>query len=286
MTQEKSLQQRYGKDVETIKQRHLANVILLLPNNQLFKYPQPHGVYVRLESEIIPAESRWIPQRVAEGECTIATKLILLTQPTKVFIGQRDVVRAMMIIRIVDDLLLLGGNVLQVVLIPTLRDEDNLAYNSRIPSVLAKCPPSAQGIALSLYETLNEIVKQYLKDEFRSSLLLKVAKDYFSSKRGDPRESRLDYLRIAHPYDFQDISSIDPSIGAICAISVSFPIIDGGGGGEMITLTDNIILAPRIPSNESGIWGMIRSGLGVNGFHDDDDGDGDDGNNLDQNAQA
>lgn len=269
LTQEKSLQQRYGADVQTIKDGNLANVVLLIPNNQLFKYSAPNGVYVRLESETIPCESSWIPKRVAEGECTIATKLILLTQPTKVFIGQRDLIRAMMIVRIVDDLHLLGGNVLQVVLVPTMRDEENLAYNSRLSLIISNCGSSSLRVALSLYDTLNTIVKAYLQDEFKSPILLKSAMEYFSSTNSTNGEYRLDYLRIAHPYDFQDISSIDPSIGAICAISVSFPFrgnVSGDGGDtEMITLTDNIILAARIPSNESGIWGFIRSGLGVNG---------------------
>lgn len=232
---------RINEDIEILESSKVVDLLLIPKVEQTFKFSPTHGAIVRLDSDFLPRP--YTDLEVASGECTVMAKMINLIQPTHVIIGQRDLVRARMIQRLLDDLLY----DVDVITVPTVRTPEGVAYDARL---LLLSPLELVAIE-AIYRALRVIVAAYLDDCFD-------AKDLsLRGRKTLETESclHINHVRIAHPYGFQDISGlVDPAIGAIAVISVHL-----GEGDRSITLADNVILAPRIPAHEQSLWGLVKS---------------------------
>lgn len=108
-------------------------------------YPPGYATYVEVEglTEVLCGASR--PGHF-RGVATIVTKLFNIVQPDKAFFGLKDYQQAMVIKRMVQDL-----NIpVDIVTVPTVREEDGLALSSRNKYLT----PEERQQALSLYRAL------------------------------------------------------------------------------------------------------------------------------------
>ena len=223
------------QDLEVL--RDYADAVITLGGEEVCRYGLEHGAKVHLESDLIPRQYSDLP--VEQGECTMLCKMLNIVRPTHLFIGQRSLVRARMLQRLLEDLLYS----VEVIAIPTIRDEYNVAYDARLSLLSA----SELVAARIIYKALNVMVTSYLNDNFDAANLVERGRQ---SLQTEPAIN-INFVRIAHPFGFHDISLIDPAIGAVAAVSVT---ISG-----RITLHDNVILAKQIPAHEQTLWGLVKS---------------------------
>jgi pantoate--beta-alanine ligase len=223
------------QDLETL--RDYADAVITLSGEEVCRYGLEHGAKVHLESDLIPRQYSDLP--VEQGECTMLCKMLNIVQPTHLFIGQRSLVRARMLQRLLEDLLYS----VEVVAIPTIRDEYNIAYDARL-SLLSAGELVAVRI---IYKALNVMVTSYLNGNFDAANLIERGRQ---SLQTEPAID-INFVRIAHPFGFHDIGLIDPAIGAVAAVNVTI--------AGRITLHDNVILAKQIPAHEQTLWGLVKS---------------------------
>ncbi|KAN0019733.1 hypothetical protein ACTFIU_002955 [Dictyostelium citrinum] len=119
----------YPSDIENDSNllRNVETDILFLPTPDIM-YPKENGysTYVTVESmdQVLEGKSR--PGHF-RGVATIVTKLLLITTPTNIYIGQKDAMQCICIKRLVEDL-----NIdTNVIICNTIREENGLAKSSR-----------------------------------------------------------------------------------------------------------------------------------------------------------
>lgn len=216
----------------------LFDAVLLAKPHELFKYGPEHGARVRLESEILPVA--YVNVGVLEGEATTLVKLVNIVRPTRLYLGDRDVIKTTILRRIIDDLHL----PIAVLTLPTVRQENGVAWDSR----LSLLPPSTVDSLEVVYCALRLMVAAYLADEFDTAKLVQIARN---ALEGRP-ELQIDFVRVAHPFGFQDIVRVEPAVGAVAIISVCI---------QNTVHQDNVILAPTVPQDEQTLWGLMRSAV-------------------------
>ncbi|KAN0024367.1 hypothetical protein ACTFIV_008773 [Dictyostelium citrinum] len=119
----------YPSDIENDSNllRSVETDFLFLPTPDIM-YPKENGysTYVTVESmdQVLEGKSR--PGHF-RGVATIVTKLLLITTPTNIYIGQKDAMQCICIKRLVEDL-----NIdTNVIICNTVREENGLAKSSR-----------------------------------------------------------------------------------------------------------------------------------------------------------
>ncbi len=224
------------EDIERVRQSQLASVIFVIDAAELCPFGPVLGAKVSLESPLLTAP--YCDLAVAQGECTILVKTLNVIRPHRLYVGERDIMRCRMFVRVISDLHL----AIDVVSLPTIRDGDGVAYNGRLSGLPALSVARVQ----TIYSALQAVIAAYLKDVFTVQSLVECG---LCVLRGNASLA-INYLRIGHPYGLHDISVVDPDIGAIVFVSVSL---------EKTCLTDNVILAPMTPSRERTLWGLFRA---------------------------
>lgn len=138
--------ERYPRDLE--RDLRLAREVgvdaVFAPEVQEM-YPPGYATYVEVEglTEVLCGASR--PGHF-RGVATVVTKLFNIVQPDEAFFGLKDYQQAMVIKRMVKDL-----NIpVEIVTVPTVREEDGLALSSRNKYLT----PEERRQALSLYRAL------------------------------------------------------------------------------------------------------------------------------------
>ncbi len=117
----------YPRDVDNdvAKLRDLGVDTLFLPDSNLM-YPAGYSTYVQVEGVTDRLCGLARPGHF-RGVATVVAKLLNLTSPSRAYFGQKDFQQTVVIRRMVKDL---GMNV-EIVVCPTLREEDGLAMSSR-----------------------------------------------------------------------------------------------------------------------------------------------------------
>ena len=173
----RSLIQAARGDCDVVIVSIFVNPTQFCPGEDLGSYPRPleadlaacreegaDGVFVPEASEIYPAGSATTVTvgRLTEGLCgayrpehfpgvtTVVAKLFNLVQPDRAYFGQKDGQQAVVIRRMVRDLLW----PIEIVVCPTVREPDGLALSSRN----AYLEPAERVQAASLYAALREAV--------------------------------------------------------------------------------------------------------------------------------
>jgi pantoate--beta-alanine ligase len=224
-----------AEDLERLQECGLVNVVLLPTVEELFKHGSQHGARVYLQSDIVPFD--YVNTDILEGECTMLAKLINLVAPTRVYLGQKDLVRARVLQRMIDDMLY----PIDVITIPTVRADDGAAFDAR----LLRLSSSQREAVAAVYRALRTMISAYLGDIFQAEVLVEQGRATLAAVG-----LKVNWVRVAHPFGFQDLHEIDPAVGAVAFISITI-------GG--VTHTDNAILAPLIPAHEQTLWSLVRS---------------------------
>jgi pantoate--beta-alanine ligase len=179
--------QRYPRDVEGDRKKcDSAGVDVLFMPSSADMYPRNAVVYVTVEgiSDILEGAIR--PGHF-RGVATVVAKLLHIVKPHKVFFGQKDFQKCVVIKRMAK-----GLNMdIDIVVCPTVREHDGLAMSSRNTYLDADERRTAASLfrALTAGETLvksGEWDPAKLKDKIRSVLV-------------EQKGMEIDYIEIADP---------------------------------------------------------------------------------------
>jgi pantoate--beta-alanine ligase len=184
------------------------------------------------------------------GVTTVVTKLLCMTMPDTLYLGQKDAQQVVVIRRLVADLNL----PVQIEALPTVREHDGLALSSRN----ALLDPAARSRALALHAALCAAAELAATGERSSAALLDAANAALAAA-----EVRADYVALVDPGTLEPFTRLDrPALLAVAA--------HVGG----VRLIDNVTLEPvrggkddkRGTSNENrGARGEHRGRRNVNG---------------------
>jgi pantoate--beta-alanine ligase len=162
------------------------------------------------------------------GVTTVVTKLLCMTMPDTLYLGQKDAQQVVVLRRLVADLNL----PVQIEALATVRESDGLARSSRN----ALLDPAARTQALALYGALRAAAAQAEAGERSAQALLDAAHDALAAAA-----VRLDYVALVDPDTLESLSELDrPALLAIAA--------QVGG----VRLIDNVTLEPALQPSGKG----------------------------------
>jgi len=164
--------------------------VVFYPSNEIM-YPEDHKTYVVTEDLAgrLCGASRPIHFK---GVTTIVTKLFNIVEPDVAVFGQKDAQQALIIKRMVRDL----NFDVEILISPTVREEDGLAMSSRNKYMTH----GQRRQAPVLYQSL-----QMAKDEFvKGDLSPELIKNNIIDNIKTASEAKIDYVQIVNTEDFTE----------------------------------------------------------------------------------
>ncbi|MEW6375562.1 MAG: pantoate--beta-alanine ligase [Thermodesulfobacteriota bacterium] len=196
----------YPRDFE--RDRKMAEEVgvdILFAPEAIEMYPPNHQTIVRVEkvTQNLCGKSR--PTHF-QGVTTVVMMLFEIVMPHVAIFGEKDYQQLVTIQRMVRDFHMS----VEVLGMPTVREEDGLAMSSRNTYLL----PEERKAALSLYRSLQEAKGLLQKGERKADRILHEVKGIL---RSEPLV-RIDYVQICDAYTLQDVDIIDGDV--IVALAV------------------------------------------------------------------
>jgi len=144
-----------------------------------------------------------------DGVCTVVAKLLNIVAPDKVLFGAKDYQQAAVIRRMVKDL-----NIpVEVLVCPTVREEDGLAISSRN----AYLEPSQRKQAKALSESL-QLARQLIADASPAPAdVIEAMREYIAETAPD---GEVDYIELVHPAELTPVEATDGPV--LAAVAVKF----------------------------------------------------------------
>ncbi len=172
------------------------------------------------------------------GVTTVVTKLLCMTSPDVLYLGQKDAQQVVVIRRLVADLNL----PVEIEAVATARESDGVARSSR--NVLLT--PAARAQARGLYAALSTAERLAGTGERGAERLLSAARAAL-----EPYELRLDYLELVDTDTLEPVAQLDrPALLAVAAR------VDGP---PTVRLIDNVTLAPVAAGVPHDTKGPVRT---------------------------
>jgi len=232
--------------------RYLGRISAVFAPTTKAMYPTLPGkgtfVTVPALASILEGASRPIFFR---GVATVCVKLFNIVTPDKVYFGQKDIQQTVVIRQMVKDLCIPT----EVVIGPTIREDDGLAMSSRNVYLGQRRRPKAT----LLVRALRMAEEQYMSGkQTRDDILgptLKLLESLAEEQEKLPAEQRVrfevDYISLADVESLQEVKVVVKAIGAILSGAIKMLPIenpqDGVVDGETsVRLIDNIILKPKM----------------------------------------
>jgi pantoate--beta-alanine ligase len=181
-------------------------------------YPKGYETFVDTEQCTRKLEGAARPG-FFRGVTTVVAKLFNVFQPHRTYFGQKDAQQAIVIKRMTEDL---NFNI-EVVVCPTVREEDGLAMSSRN----TKLSPGARKKATCLYRALCAAKDLFEQGERDAGKLRSIMEQTIESED----MARLDYVSAAHPDTLEELKIIEDR--ALLSLAVFL---------EEVRLIDNMIL--------------------------------------------
>lgn len=213
--------------------------------DQVGAFVQVQGLQDKMEGSSRPTFFR--------GVATVCTKLFHIVEPNLAYFGQKDIQQAVILRRLVSDLLFKYPPSAQAIrVINTTRDEeDGLALSSRNAYLTKKC----RNHAAVLYKALtsakivwDDAMKENnaIKSELIQATLLAAnhtAQEAIEAARKDNVSIEVLYISLNDPITLQDLSlnsdSTNKNRGAILSAAA---LIKQGKDGRVTRLIDNFLL--------------------------------------------
>lgn len=188
------------------------------------------------------------------GVATVCTKLFNIIAPRRVYLGQKDVQQTVVLRRMVRDLMM----PIDIVVCPTVRDEDGLALSSRNVYL----GPRRRRLAVAaLTSALRAASEAYEAGAGTREGILGPAHGVVSSVKekqaalaaDESSDFVVQYLSLADPDTLDEVEVVDGDRGAVLSGAMILPRLRrvakgedvGYAGGPSVRLIDNIILKPR-----------------------------------------
>lgn len=181
-------------------------------------YPAGFNSWVRVDNLTQRLEGASRPGHF-QGVTTVVNKLFNIVRPTRAYFGQKDAQQAIVIKKMVTDL----SMDLEVVVLPTVREEDGLAMSSRNTYL----NPEERRSAPILFKALT-LARERCKQGERNAD--RIREEMISLITGNPL-ARIDYVSIADPNTLEELSVLNGP--ALASLAVRF---------GKTRLIDNILL--------------------------------------------
>lgn len=182
-------------------------------------YPEGFSTYVDVENLTDKFEGASRPGHF-RGVATVVTILFNTVRPDFAFFGQKDAQQVAVIKQLTHDL----GFEMEIVVVPTVREESGLAMSSRNKRLSTE----EREKAVIIIEALREAKTAFKKGERNAARLTEIVKDRVAS---EPL-ARLDYVAVVDRNSLQTLEKIGDD-EALIMTAVSF--------GD-VRLIDNVIL--------------------------------------------
>ncbi|HLS61662.1 MAG TPA: pantoate--beta-alanine ligase [Virgibacillus sp.] len=209
----------YPRDEEhDIKKAEEHGVDILFVPDVKSMYPQKMSVIMKSESRVNILCGRSRPGHF-DGVITVLTKLFNIIQPTKVYFGMKDAQQ----LAVVDVLVKDYNFPIQVIGLPTVREDDKLAKSSRNVYL----SPAEKKKSVWLYNALMIGQQLVVDGEKNPVTIIDEVRTVLSEKTG----AMIDYVELLNYPNLQPVTEIKEQI--ILAVAVQF---------NQARLIDNFIL--------------------------------------------
>ena len=126
----------------------------------------------------------------------MVAKLFNVTSPTRAYFGQKDGQQAAVVKAMVREL----NMPVEIVVAPTVREDDGLAYSSRN----SRLDPTERRAATVVYRALQEAEKLWLAGEVRAAELRRSIHSVLTS---EPLVRKVDYVSVAHAETMEELDA-------------------------------------------------------------------------------
>jgi pantoate--beta-alanine ligase len=200
---------KYPRDMdEDIRKLREENIdILFLPDNNLM-YPQGFSTHILIDRLPERLCGRFRPGHF-NGVATVVAKLFNIINPVRAYFGQKDFQQTVIIKRMAKDLNL----DIDIVVCPTIREDDGLAMSSR-NIYLDKAERNAAGV---IYRSLNN-ASEMIKSGVTSGQ--KIAETMQKILSGEPLISGIDYAGAYDPGTLEEAAETDKEVLLAVAVRI------------------------------------------------------------------
>ncbi|OGW13838.1 MAG: pantoate--beta-alanine ligase [Nitrospirae bacterium GWA2_42_11] len=209
----------YPRDMEgdTEKIAYVGVDTLFTPSVSAI-YPEGYRTYIEVKDLSYVMCGRARPGHL-RGVATVVLKLFNIVKPHKAFFGQKDFQQTVIIKKMVEDL----NSDVDVVVLPTVREEDGLAMSSRNQYL----GPEERKSATVLYRSLEDARLLFNKGERSAELLRYTIIKIFKSEPS----VLLEYVAIVNPKTLEEVKEAEE--GTVIALAARI---------GKTRLIDNIVL--------------------------------------------
>jgi pantoate--beta-alanine ligase len=209
----------YPQDLERDLELLRAEGVDLVWNpSQKIMYPPGFETYIEMNETSKVLEGAARPGFI-RGVATVVAKLFNVFQPHRTYFGQKDAQQAVVIKRMVADL----NFPLEVIVCPTVREEDGLAMSSRN----SRLSSDARSKATCLYHALLDAKRLFEEGEEDAERLRAAMAQVIN----ETESARLEYVSVAHPDTLQEQMIIHDR--ALLSLAVYF---------DAVRLIDNMVV--------------------------------------------
>ena len=154
-----------------------------------------------------------------QGVCTVVTKLLNIVTPARAYFGQKDAQQIAVLRRMISDL----DMDVDLIVCPTMRDQDGIALSSRNVLLTAK----QRSRAVAIPQALEACRRQFYSGEKDAETLRSLLRDRLRST------VELEYVSIADPDTMEELDIVQRPCLASVAVRVG-----------KVRLIDNVLLEP------------------------------------------
>jgi len=212
---------RYPRDMErdlALLEQEGADVVFAPPDGAM--YPAGYSTWVNVEGVTSVLEGASRPGHF-RGVATVCNKLFNIVSPERAYFGQKDAQQVAVLKTMVRDL----DMNLELIVIPTVREEDGLAMSSRN----AYLNPDERVAARVLYRALSHARDLRLGGTGDAEAIRKGMKDVVTA---EPL-AKLEYATVVDPSTFEGLNVVQgPSLGVIAVRIGATRLIDNMPLGE------------------------------------------------------
>ncbi|KAL7267398.1 pantoate-beta-alanine ligase [Rhizina undulata] len=217
-----------------IESLFLPAVSELYPNGIPLQQDKQKGAFVTVTPLSSKLEGITRPH-FFRGVATICSKLFNIVQPNTAFFGQKDVQQTIVLKRLVRDLLF----PVEIVVGPTVREEDGLAMSSRNVYL----GPNRREKAVCLYHALQAVEQCF--EAAKTARIAEVGREELLEKArrviADAGEGvELEYISLADSEELEELDVVRTGEGAV--LSGAVKMLPTGEGEGVVRIIDNIIL--------------------------------------------
>jgi len=200
-----------NRDLELLREEG-TDIVFVPSDNEMYPPEFSSWVYVEKVAERLEGASR--PGHF-RGVATVVAKLFNIVQPTRAYFGQKDAQQVVVIKRMVTDLNL--G--IDIVVVPTVREEDGLAMSSRNIYL----SPAERQAATILFKSLTLARRLRRSGENDAD---KLRRQMTSLIRKEPL-AQIDYVSIADAETLEELELIDrPALASLAVLIGKTRLID------------------------------------------------------------